>query len=208
MRFTRCWLISPLLAATLAFAQTLDEPQVTFLATDPAPNVQLMHNERFYVRFAVKSAAPVAVMINAYTKGNPVFADMGSSAVNFLPAGGGVAVAYFFYWGVMSRHIDEVRLTVSAPAAPSKDKEFALPVNLTLTTKDAAGQPRPTASWVLQWQQGGSARRKLAPHVENTPELNPAAVLAGIAILASIFVLARNLMLRSRHKTDHNSAIK
>ena len=208
MRFTRYWFISTLLAATFAHAQTPDEPQVAFLATDPAPNVQLVHNERFYVRFAVKSVAPVAVMINAYTKGNPVFADMGSSAVNFLPAGGGVAVAYFFYWGVMTRHIDEVRLTVNAPAAPSKDKEYALPVNLTLTTKDAAGQPRPSAPWVLQWQQGGDARRKLGSAVENTAELNPAAVLAGIAILAAIFVLARSLMLRSRHRTDHNSAIK
>ena len=205
MLFTRCCFASALLVAALAYAQMPDEPQVTFLATDPAPNAQLAHNERFYVRFAVKNATPVAVMINAYTKGNPVFADMGSSAVNLLPAGGGTAVAQFFYWGAMTRHIDEVRLAVSTPGAPTthgKGKEFVLPVNLTLTTKDAAGS-RPSAPWVLEWQQGDTTQRKQVPGLptaENNPGLNLAAVLAGIAILAAMFALALRLVLRSRNK--------
>ncbi len=207
MRFIRCCFISPLLAASLTHAQMPDEPQVTFLATDPKPNAQLAHNERFYVRFAVKSMTPVTVMINAYTKGNPVFADMGSSAVNLLPAGGGTAVAHFFYWGAMTRHIDEVRLAVSTPggpATPGKGKEFALPVNLILTTKDAAGS-RPPAPWVLEWQQGGTTQWKQGPGLptaENKPGLNLAAVLAGIAILAAMFALALRLVLRSRNKNE------
>ncbi len=202
MLFRRCCFASALLVAALAHAQMPDEPQVTFLATDPAPDAQLAHNERFYVRFAVKSTTPVAVMINAYTKGNPVFADMGSSAVNLLPASGDTAVAHFFYWGAMTRHIDEVRLTVGAPATPGKGKEFALPVNLTLTTKDATGS-RPPALWVLEWQQGGTTQRRQVPGLptaENNPGLNLAAVLAGIAILAAMFALALRLVLRSRNK--------
>ena len=201
MFFRRCCFASTLLA-TLAHAQMPDEPQVTFLATDPAPGAQLARNERFYVRFSVKSARPVAVMINAYTKGNPVFADMGSSAVNLLPAGDDTAVAHFFYWGAMTRHIDEVRLTVGAAATPGKGKEFALPVNLTLTTKDATGS-RPPVPWVLEWQQGGTAQRKPGPDLpatENKPGLNLAAILAGIAMLAAVFALALRLVLRSRNK--------
>jgi len=204
MFFRRCCFASTLLA-TLAHAQMPDEPQVTFLATDPAPDAQLARNERFYVRFAVKSATPVAVMINAYTKGNPVFADIGSSAVNLLPAGGNTAVAHFFYWGAMTRHIDEVRLAVSTPggpATPGKGKEFALPVNLTLTTEDATTSRTP-APWVLEWQQGGTAQRKPGPGLsaaENKPGTDLPAMIAGIAILAAVCAVALRLVLRSRNK--------
>jgi hypothetical protein len=203
MLFTRCCFISiSTLLATLAHAQMPDEPQVTFLATDPAPDAQLAHNERFYVHFAVKSAVPVAVMINAYTKGNPVFADMGSSAVNLLPAGDDTAVAHFFYWGAMTRHIDEVRLTVGTSATPGKGKEFALLVNLTLTTKDAAGS-RPLAPWVLEWQRGGMAQAKQAPglpaaETKSGPDLTM--VVTGITILAAVFAAALRMVLRSRNK--------
>ena len=192
-----------LFAVACAHAQMAGEPAVTFLATDPAPDAQLARNERFYVRFAVNSATPVAVMINAYTKGNPVFADMGSSAVNQLSAGGATAVAHFFYWGAMTRHIDEVRLTVGDPATPGKGREFALPVNLTLLPTDAM-TARPQASWVSEWQQSATARLPATSSGGSPiPHLMPIILLAIVAIGIAVTLLFTR---RSRPKPGRDSA--
>ncbi|HUO44459.1 MAG TPA: hypothetical protein VMT94_06040, partial [Burkholderiales bacterium] len=194
MRFARRCLVCTLLAAAHAYAQTPDQPVVTFLATDPAPDARLARNERFYVRFEVKSTAPVTVMINACTDGNPVFADMGSSAVTRLAAGDHTAVAHFFYWGAAPRRIDGIRLTVGAADNPGKGVDFTLPVNLTLTARDAV-TPRVPAPWALEQQSRSAAPPK--------PDLAAAGndgrnrmLMAGIVLLAAACAALYFLRLR------------
>ena len=204
IRFASGCLLPAVFAAICAHAQAPDELAVTFLATDPAPDAQLARNERFYVRFSVKSAAPVAVMINAYSDGNPVFADMGSSTVNQLPAGETIAVAHFFYWGTMMRHIDEVRLTVGAPATPGKGREFALPEHLTLTPQEAA-MPRTSAPWVTKRQRDSGAPRQSVAATDK-PAARPILLSLIVAAAAVALTIIAYLVLRSRRKPRRDDA--
>ena len=187
IRFACGCLLTVGCAAFGAPAQTADQPVVTFLATDPAPDAQLARNERFYVRFTVKSATPSAVMINAYAQGNPVFADMGSSTVNQLPAGETTAVAHFFYWGMMTRHIDEIRLTVGAPDAPGTGREFTLPVHLTLTPNDAAAA-HAYAPWVLEWQHSPVPQPSAMSSAANSAVARQPLVWLGVVLAAALAI--------------------
>ncbi len=103
------------------------------------------------MRFEVKSAAPVAVSVSGLFKGKAVINDGGTSAPAMLPAGGGIGVVSFFYWGEKPTRIDEVRLKISAAQGGAPGAEYAFPVTLTWLSDDAA--PRAPAAWVKAWRQ-------------------------------------------------------
>ena len=151
-------------ALLLSAAQVQAATELKILATDPAPDALLARQQPFFVRFELKNPAPVAVMVSSLYKGKAVIDDGGTGAPAMLPAGGGIGVVSFFYWGEKPTRIDEVRLKINDPQNGTTINEYAFPVALTWLTDDPP--PRESAAWVKAWQQAQRARpaeRKSAP---------------------------------------------
>ncbi|MGH8618160.1 MAG: hypothetical protein ACREUW_10750 [Burkholderiales bacterium] len=124
-------------------------PEWQLIATDPPAEARLGRQQPFYVQFEVRSRAPVKVALMPRYRGEDAVEGLATQAEITLPAGGGRAVASFFYWGQIPTRVDELRFTVSAPGQPSR--QFSAPVNLTWR---ADPQPAPTpAAWVVEWRK-------------------------------------------------------
>ena len=180
-----------LFATTLANAAPAAELKV--LATDPAPDALLARQQPFFVRFEVQSAAPVAVSIGGLYKGKAVIDDGGTSTPAMLPAGGGIGVVNFFYWGEQPTRIDEVRLEISEPRSGAKINEYAFPVALTWLTDDPP--PREPAAWVKAWRQTQETRRESAPA---DSVLSGIGIWLALAVGAVLLALAATRLLRRR----------
>jgi hypothetical protein len=177
-----------LLAAALAAAQS--PPELKILATDPALDALLARNQPYFVRFEVKSAAPVAVSAHGLFKGNAVLDDGGASAPAMLPAGGGMGVVSFFYWGEKPTRIDEVRLKISDAQSGAQLSEYAFPVALTWLADDAP--PREPAPWVKEWQQAQAAARAQGPRAAgpDAEQFMGPGVSAALAAAAALLAIA------------------
>ena len=189
--FQRVACAALLCAAALAHAAPAAELKV--LATDPAPDALLARQQPFFVRFEVQSAAPVAVSAGGLYKGKAVIDDGGASTPAMLPAGGGIGVVGFFYWGEQPTRIDEVRLAISEPRSGAKINEYAFPVALTWLTDDPP--PREPAAWVKAWRQTQEARRESAPA---DGALSGIGVWLALAVGAVLLGLAAVRLLRRR----------
>jgi hypothetical protein len=193
MRFAlRCSLGPALLfTAAAAYAQVPADATLTILATDPAPGATLARQQSFYVQFEVKNPAPVVVTVNALYKGEAVHSNMGTSGMARIPAGGGIGVTHFFYWGDKPTRIDEVRLKINAPMNTREGKEFAFPVDLTWTAQNATAAQE-FAPWVREWQQAEKVRQQagLAEFDRKMDQIGPPA-----AAVAIIFQLVMGALL-------------
>jgi uncharacterized integral membrane protein len=182
-RFLACIVL--LFAAALAYAQTATELKVT--AVDPAPDALLARQQPFYVRFEVKSAAPAAVSVRGFFKGNAVIDNVGMSAPVALPAGGGAGVVSLFYWGEQPTRIDEVRLKIINVATGAPAKEYAFPVALTWLTDDPP--PREPAAWVKEWQQAQRNRSTAASGVVGPPFGFGTWAIIAAGVLITVFAM-------------------
>jgi hypothetical protein len=188
-----------LFAATLAAAQPA--PELRILATDPAPDALLARSQPFFVRFEVKSAAPIAVSVNGLFKGQAVIEDGGANAPAMLPAGGGMGVVSFFYWGETPTRIDEVRLKINDPQSGSKINEYAFPVALTWLTDDPP--QREPAPWVKEWQQSQAAQRTQGSPTSGSGAAQIIGSGAWVALAAAALLLAMALVWwRRRARVD------
>ena len=159
----RCLACMAILLVALS-ANAVAATELKILATDPAPGALLARQQPFYVRFELQSAPPTAVTVSGLYKGSAVIDDGGTGTPALLPAGGGIGVVSFFYWGEHPTRIDEVRLTISDSPGGATIKEYGFPVALTWLTDDPP--PRVAPAWVTESkhaQAGGTAAPATAP---------------------------------------------
>jgi hypothetical protein len=184
-------------AAVLACAQPA--PPVKILATDPAPDALLARQQPFFIRFELKSVAPATVTVSSYYHGKPVFDDGGTGAPAMLPAGGGIGVVSFFYWGEKPTRIDEVRLSVNTIGS-----EQSFPVALTWLTDDAP--PREPAVWVKEWQQAqlaaGQQNKRPAPAMQ----IFGTSTWVALAIGFALFAMGAVTWQRARRRSDDDKS--
>ena len=132
-----------------------DTPQLRVIATDPGSEAVLGAQQRFHIKFALDSKTPLEVTLDPYFEHQPLSANLGTSAPVKLPAGGGSAVAYLFFWGDYATRVDEIRLVARAPKQAQPAVELALPVKLSWVSRDVA--PRVAAAWVVEAQKNSTA---------------------------------------------------
>lgn len=184
--------LSAFIACTVALACAAAEtmPALKILATDPAPDVLLARQQPFFVRFDLQSAAPATVSVGGWFKGKPVIDDGGTGASAMLPAGGGIGVVSFFYWGEKPTRIDEVRLQLNATNGGALLGEYSFPLALTWLTDDAP--PREAAAWVTQWKQAqlAAGRQKNSSVPTGSAQIAGTGLWVWLAIAAALLALA------------------
>ena len=131
-----------------------DTPQLRVIATDPGSEAVLGAQQRFHIKFALDSKTPLEVTLDPYFEHQPLSANLGTSAPVKLPAGGGSAVAYLFFWGDYATRVDEIRLVARAPKESTVRAELALPVKLSWVAREMP--PRETPAWVAETQKSGA----------------------------------------------------
>ena len=144
-----------LLLAATACAPVSDKPLLRVLATDPGSEAILGAQQRFYVKFAATGGTPLMVTLDPYFEGKPLAANLGTSAPVALPAGGGSAVAYLFFWGDYATRVDEIRLTARVPNQAQPRAELVLPVKLSWVARELP--PREPAPWAGESRQDAAA---------------------------------------------------
>lgn len=152
-------LLQPLLAAAAllaasACAPVAEQPEIRLIATDPAVEAVLGAQQRFHVKFALKSKTPLVVTLEPYFQREALSANLGTSAPIALPAGGGSAVAHLFFWGDYATRVDEIRLVARAAKQQQPGAELVLPVKLSWVGREMA--PREAAPWVGESPQSGT----------------------------------------------------
>jgi hypothetical protein len=180
--------IGVVLMSAMALASAESATALKILATDPAPDVLLARQQPFFVRFEIKSVAPVAVTVSGLYKGNAVNDDGGASAPAVLPANGGIGVVSFFYWGEKPTRIDEVRLKINDSESGAKLGEYAFPVALTWLADDPP--PREPAAWVREWQQAQIALNRRAAPKAGAEQMTGAATWLAVGSGAVILAIA------------------
>ena len=151
----RLLLVAIALLAAAACAPVDDKPVLRVIATDPGTETILGAQQRFHVKFALDSKAPLTVTLEPYFQHEPLSANLGTSAPVALPAGGGTAVAHLFFWGDHATRVDELRLVARAPRQKEASAEFALPVRLSWVARELP--PREPAPWVGETPQSAAA---------------------------------------------------
>lgn len=131
-----------------------DEPVFRVLATDPDSAAVLGPQQRFHIRFSLSAKTPLVVTLDPYFQGEALSNNLGTSAPVTLPAGGGTAAAYLFFWGDHATRVDEIRLVARAPKEPAVRAEFALPVKLSWVARDVP--PRDAPAWIAETQKSGA----------------------------------------------------
>ncbi|MEO7728953.1 MAG: hypothetical protein ABIS45_17005 [Burkholderiales bacterium] len=194
-------------AVALACAAAETAPVLKILATDPAPDVLLARQQKFFVRFELKSSQPATVSVNGWSKGKPVIDDGGTSAPAVLSAAGGIGVVNLFYWGEQPTRIDEVRLKISTAAGGTTLGEYTFPVALTWLTDDPP--PREPAAWVTEWQRAQPAAntQKGSSRVSGSISMPGTGGWVGLAIAAALLAVAF-ARLRWRRTTGADGEIR
>lgn len=111
--------------------------------TSHPPDATLAPGEQFFLRITYDSALPVQIWTHPYLQGKKVGDAFTNTSVPH--AGLGETLGWFSVQSPGAR-IDEIRLQVSGGKAFGPDREFSLPVSLSIARTPAAGQPRP--GWV------------------------------------------------------------
>jgi hypothetical protein len=180
-----------------ASAHSAPAVELKILATDPAPDVLLARQQPFFVRFELKSAEPVTVTVSGLYKGKAVIDDGGTGAPALLPAGGGIGVVNFFYWGEKPTRIDEVRLKIDGRASGAKLSEYAFPVALTWLMDDPP--PREPPAWVREWQEKQRTANTITRKNVAAPEpaIKP---YAWLVVPAAIILLFAGIFFKRRRE--------
>jgi len=151
--------LQPLFAGSVlllaACMPTGDTPQLRVIATDPGSEAVLGAQQRFHIQFALDSKTPLVVTLDPYFDHQPLSANLGTSAPVLMPAGGGSAVAYLFFWGDYATRVDEIKLVARAPKQAQPAVELALPVKLSWISREVP--PHEAAPWVNAMQKNPAA---------------------------------------------------
>ena len=115
---------------------------------------------RYRELLQAQCAGRLVVTLDPYFQGEALSNNLGTSAPVTLPAGGGTAAAYLFFWGDHATRVDEIRLVARAPKESTVRAEFALPVKLSWVARDVP--PREAPAWSAETQKSGlpSAREQ------------------------------------------------
>jgi hypothetical protein len=126
---------------------------LTVLETDPATDAQLHYKEPFYVRFQVRSGAPVRVLAEAYYQGQEV--PVATIRERELRSDGGTDATLIFHWPERPTPVDEIRLVATRLGQRQPAATLSVPVNLIWGSEPARG-----ARAVPQWVQDFEAQRE------------------------------------------------
>ena len=156
--FARQAALSWLLIAVCAAAhgeEAVQAPAValTVLETDPATDAQLHYQEPFYVRFQVRSGAPVRVLAEAYYQGQEV--PVATIRERELRSDGGTDATLIFHWPEQATPVDEIRLVATRLGQRQPAATLSVPVNLIW-----GSEPARAARVVPQWVHDFEAQRE------------------------------------------------
>ena len=156
--FTQKAALSTLLIAVCAVARPEEAAQVpavalTVLETDPATDAQLHYKEPFYVRFQVRSGAPVRVLAEAYYQGQEV--PVATIRERELRSDGGTDATLIFHWPEQATPVDEIRLVATRFGQRQPAATLSVPVNLIW-----GSEPAHTARALPQWVHDFEAQRE------------------------------------------------
>jgi hypothetical protein len=122
---------------------------LTVLETDPAPDARLHYKEPFYVRFQLRSGAPVRVLAEAYYQGEEV--PVATIRERELRADGGTDATLIFHWPEQPTPVDEIRLVARRIGQRQPATTLSVPVNL-VWGSEPAGQARTVPQWVREFE--------------------------------------------------------
>ena len=126
---------------------------LTLLETDPAADAKLHYKEPFYVRFQVRSGAPVRVLAEAYYQGEEI--PVATIRERELRADGGTDATLIFHWPERATPVDEIRLVATRLGQRQPAATLSVPVNLIW-----GSEPAPSARAVPQWVHDFEAQRE------------------------------------------------
>ncbi len=155
---TRQAAVLTLLIAVCAAARGEEAAQapavaLTVLETDPATDAQLHYKEPFYVRFQVRSGAPVRVLAEAYYQGQEV--PVATIRERELRSDGGTDATLIFHWPEQATPVDEIRLVATRFGQRQPAATLSVPVNLIW-----GSEPAHTARALPQWVHDFEAQRE------------------------------------------------
>lgn len=153
-----------LLSAVCAMASGEESAQsgtvtLTVLETDPAGDARLHYKEPFYVRFHVRSGAPVRVLAEAYYRGEEV--PVATIRERELRADGTDATL-IFHWPQEATPVDEVRLVATRLGERVPAATLSVPVNLVWGSEPARGA-RTMPQWVHDFEAQREREHALDP---------------------------------------------
>jgi hypothetical protein len=126
---------------------------LTVLETDPATDAQLHYKEPFYVRFQVRSGAPVRVLAEAYYQGQEI--PVATIRERELRSDGGTDATLIFHWPEQATPVDEIRLVATRFGQRQPAATLSVPVNLIW-----GSEPAHTARALPQWVHDFEAQRE------------------------------------------------
>jgi hypothetical protein len=143
------------ISAVARAEETAQAPAValTVLETDPATDARLHYKEPFYVRFQVRSGAPVRVLAEAYYQGEEV--PVATIRERELRSDGGTDATLIFHWPDQATPVDEIRLVATRPGQKQPAATLSVPVNLIW-----GSEPAHTARALPQWVHDFEAQRE------------------------------------------------
>jgi len=156
--FTRQAALLTLLTVVCAAARSEEAAQapavaLTVLETDPATDAQLHYKEPFYVRFQLRSGAPVRVLAEAYYQGEEV--PVATIRERELRSDGGTDATLVFHWPEQATPVDEIRLVATRLGQRQPAATLSVPVNLIW-----GSEPASTARAVPKWVHDFEAQRE------------------------------------------------
>jgi hypothetical protein len=126
---------------------------LTVLETDPATDAQLHYREPFYVRFQVRSGAPVRVLAEAYYQGQEI--PVATIRERELRSDGGTDATLIFHWPEQATPVDEIRLVATRFGQRQPAATLSVPVNLIW-----GSEPARTSRALPQWVHDFEAQRE------------------------------------------------
>jgi len=126
---------------------------LTLLETDPGAEAKLHYKEPFYIRFQVRSGAPVRVLAEAYYKGEEI--PVATIRERELRADGGTDATLIFHWPERPTPVDEIRLVATRLGQRQPAATLSVPVNLIW-----GSEPARSARAVPQWVHDFEAQRE------------------------------------------------
>jgi len=123
--------------------------ELTVLETDPATDARLHYKEPFYLRFQLRSGAPVRVLAEAYYQGQEV--PVATIRERELHLDGGTDATLIFHWPEQPTPVDEIRLVATRVGQSQPATTLSVPVNLVWGSEPARAA-RPVPQWVSEFE--------------------------------------------------------
>jgi hypothetical protein len=153
-------LIAVCAAARGEEAAQAPEVALTVLETDPTTDAQLHYKEPFYVRFQVRSGAPVRVLAEAYYQGQEV--PVATIRERELRSDGGTDATLIFHWPEQATPVDEIRLVATRFGQRQPAATLSVPVNL-IWGSEPAHATRALPQWVHDFEAQREREHALDP---------------------------------------------